>query len=116
MKTSPKICRPPADVVSTAPCSLSDALTSSLKGREESIVNLLSTINSQPVNTVLRDEARNPSLERAQNICIFSPQIRERDGVVSFPTYFDTGSIVVINEAERVVVRLLAGVSNEQSF
>jgi hypothetical protein len=87
-----------------------------LEWRKEGIIDLLSTINPQAIDTVRGDEIRDPSLKRTQHISIFSPQIRERHDVVSFPADLDTGRIVVINETERVKVRFLNWISNDESF
>lgn len=85
-----------------------------MERREKRIVNLLGTVNSQPINAVSRDEIRDPSLEGAEYIRIFSSQIRERDGVISFPADFDASGIIVINKTKRVVIRFLAQISNVQ--
>ena len=95
---------------------MSGALTSRLKGWEESIVHLLSTVDPQPIDAVRGDEISDPGFERAQHISIFCSEVRERDNVISFPADLDTGRIVVINETERVKVRFLNWISNDESF
>jgi len=107
LKTSPRICIPPAGFVSSFYQTSSEALTSRFERREESTIDLLSTVNSQSINAIRRDQVCNPSLESAQHIGIFRPQVWERDGVISFPADFDTSCIVVVDETERMEVRFL---------
>jgi hypothetical protein len=95
---------------------MSGALTSRLKGWEESIVHLLSTVDPQPIDAVRGDEISDPGFERAQHISIFCSEVRERDNVISFPADLDTRCIIVINETERMVVGFLVWISRDQSF
>jgi len=49
------------------------ALTSRLEWRKEGIIDLLSAINPQAIDTVRGDEVRDPSLKHTQHVSIFSP-------------------------------------------
>ena len=89
------------------PLSLVLIHTCRLERREECLVNLLSTIDSQAVNSVSGNQRRNPTFPNTQHIRVLGAEIRERDRVVTFPTDLDTRGVAVINEAERMVVGLL---------
>lgn len=81
--------------------------TSRLEWREECIVDLLSTVNSQSIDAVCRHQACNPRFPDTQYIRIFSTEIWKGNNIVSFPANLDACSIAVVNETERVVIRFL---------
>lgn len=79
-------------------------LTSRLEWREERCVNFSSTVNSQPIDTIIGHEAGDPTLPLIKNIRVLGPQIREGNSVISLPADLDAIVIIVVNEAEWVVI------------
>jgi hypothetical protein len=82
-----------------------------LERREESLVHFIGTVQSQTVDTVIRDEVGDPTLECAQHIRVLCSQIRKGDGIISFPAHLDARSVAVVNEAEGMIIRFLPRVS-----
>jgi hypothetical protein len=78
-----------------------------LERGEERSVDLLRTIYPQPINTVIRHQARDPVLPHTQHPRVLSAEIREGDRVVALPAVRDAGSIVIINQTEGMIVGFL---------